>query len=176
MTPELKEKLLLRLFSSIDYMEEFTQHYVIAMQIADEAFSVFEQKYLADIDLSNRYEMQFYQWKERVIPNFQGMKENAIEAFDNAKLGQLSTIRSATGNLRGLSKDMDGIGWDWWDEVDPHYSKILAENLSKARIMGDNIYYTLRGFWNPGEILREGITGPIDEQQLLKYLQPGENI
>jgi hypothetical protein len=27
MRPELKEKLLLRLFSSIEYMEEFTQHY-----------------------------------------------------------------------------------------------------------------------------------------------------
>jgi hypothetical protein len=32
MTPELKEQLLLRLFSSLEYMEEFTEHYVAGLQ------------------------------------------------------------------------------------------------------------------------------------------------
>ena len=115
MTPELKEQLLLRLFSSIEYMEEFTEHYVAGLQAAEDAFAVFEQKYNMDAALANRYAMEFRQWQERVIPNFRGMKQDAIFALGNAKQGQISTIRSTTGNLRGLSKDIDCIGWDWCD-------------------------------------------------------------
>lgn len=176
MTLELKENLLIRLFSSIGYMETFTQHYVAALLAADDAFSIFEKKFHANPDLSNRYAMEFRQWKERVIPNFRGMKENAIEALQNAKKGQLSTIRSATGNLRGLSKDMDGIGWDWWNEIDKSYRPPYSQNISKAQIMGDNIYKTLSQFWKPGSILKESITGPIDEQLLMVFLLPGEKI
>ncbi len=174
MTPELKEQLLLRLFSSIEYMEEFTEHYVAGLQAAEDAFAVFEQKYNMDAALANRYAMEFRQWQERVIPNFRGMKQDAIFALGNAKQGQTSTIRSTTGNLRGLSKDMDGIGWDWWDEVESTYWKSHADNMNKAEKMGGNIYLTLSDFWDPGETLIEEITGPIDEQVLLKYLQPGE--
>ena len=104
------------------------------------------------------------------------MKKNVILALDNAKQGQTSTIRSAAGNLRGLSKDMDGIGWSWWDELDKSYRKPFSENMNKAQTMGANIYYTLSNFWDEGEILNEEITGPIDEKSLLKYLLPGENI
>lgn len=174
MTPELKEKLLLRLFSSIEYMEAFTQHYVSGLQAADDAFATFEKKCSTDSILINRYTLEFRQWKEKVIPNFRGMKNNAIVALDNAKQDQTSTIRSATGNLRGLSKDMDGIGWDWCGEVDQKYWKDYAHNMNKAEQMGDNIYKTLSQFWGPGSILKESVTGPIDEQLLLTYLQAGE--
>lgn len=176
MTSELKEKLLLRLFSSINYMEKFTQHYVVSLQAAEDAFSVFEKKYQATPTLSNRYEMEFRQWKERVIPNFQGMKANVIEALQNARNSHFSTIRSATGNLRGLSKDMDGIGWSWWDEIESSYRSPYSQNISKAQIMGDNIYKTLSQYWKPGSILKESITGPIDEQELLGFLQSDEQI
>lgn len=175
MTPELKEKLLIRLFSSIEYMEEFTAHYVAGLQAADDAFSSFEKKYSIDASLANRYAMEFLQWQERVIPNFRGMKEDAILALSNAKKGKTSTIRSTAGNLRGLSKDMDGIGDNWWLEVDDLIRRKYADNMNKAKLMGNNIYYTLSDFWNPGELLTENITGPIDEKVLLKYLQPGEH-
>jgi hypothetical protein len=176
MTPELKEKLLLRLFSSIDYMEKFTECYTAGLQAAEDAFSIFEKKCQTDSKLSGRYAMEFRQWKERVIPNFQGMKSDAVEALKNAKSGHLSTIRSTTGNLRGLSKDMDGIGWDWWNEIEESYRPPYSQNISKAQIMGDNIYKTLSQFWRPGSILKESITGPIDEQQLLVFLLPGEPV
>lgn len=175
MTPELKEKLLLRLFSSIEYMEEFTIHYEAGLQAAADGFVEFEKKYNVDVNLMKRYAMEFRQWKERVIPNFRSMKKNARLAFNNAKEGQFSTIRSATGNLRGLSKDMDGIGWNWWDEIDKKYREPYSENMSKAEQMGDNIYKTLSNFWRPGSIFKENITGPIDELLLLKYLLPGEH-
>ena len=175
MIPELKEKLLLRLFSSIEYMEEFTAHYVAGLQTAEDAFAIFEKKYSMNANLANRYAMEFRQWKERVIPNFRGMKEDAILALSNAKKGKKSTIRSTAGNLRGLSKDMDGIGDNWWLEVDDLIRRKYADNMNKAKLMGNNIYYTLSDFWNPGELLVENITGSIDEQVLLKYLQSGEH-
>lgn len=174
MTPELKEHLLLRYFSSIEYMEKFTLHFVSGLQAAEDAFSIFEKKYQTDKRLINQYSMEFRQWKERVIPNFQGMKANAIESLKNAKNGRFSTIRSATGNLHGLSKDMDGIGYEWWKEVDPQFWDIHMKNMNMAEQMGANIYYTLSDFWNAGEILNERITGPIDEQQLLVFLLPDE--
>jgi hypothetical protein len=174
MTPELKEQLLLRLFSSLEYMEEFTEHYVAGLQAAEDAFAVFEQKCNMDAALANRYAMEFRQWQERVIPNFRRMKENALLSLDKAKAGDFDYMDGATGNLRGLSKDMDGIGWDWWDEVESTYWKSHADNMNKAEKMGGNIYLTLSDFWDTGETLIEEITGPIDEQVLLKYLQPGE--
>lgn len=175
MKPELKEKLLLRLFSSVEYMEEFTMHYVVGLQAADDAFSLFEKKYNIDARLAHLYAMEFRQWQERVIPNFRGMKENAILALNNAKQGEKSTIRSATGNLRGLSKDMDGIGDNWWLEVDELIRRKYADNMNKAKQMGGNIYHTLSDFWDPGEVLIENIIGPVDESLLLKYLLPGEH-
>jgi hypothetical protein len=174
MTPDLKEKLLTRLFSSIDYMEEFTKHYSLGLQAADDAFSVFEKRCEIDFSLMNRFSMEFRQWKERVIPNFRRMQKNALISLEKAKQGDFDYIQGATGNLRGLSKDMDGIGWDWWDEVDQKFWKDHADNMNKAEQMGDNIYKTLSQFWGPGSILKESITGPIDEQLLLTYLQPGE--
>ena len=175
MTPELKEKLLLRLFSSIEYMEEFTAHYVAGLQTAEDAFAIFEKKYSMNANLANRYAMEFRQWKERVIPNFSRMKKNALLSLDKAKVGDFDYMDGATGNLRGLSKDMDGIGDNWWLEVDDLIRRKYADNMNKAKLMGNNIYYTLSDFWNPGELLTENITGPIDEKVLLKYLQPGEH-
>lgn len=174
MTPELKEKLLLRLFSSTEYMEEFTNHYVAGLQAAEDAFAIFEKKCSMDENLTSRYAIEFRQWQERVIPNFRRMKENALLSLNKAKMGDFDYMDGATGSLRGLSKDMDGIGWDWWDEVDPKYWKSHADNMNKAEKMGFNIYYTLSDFWDPGEILEEAITGLIDEKVLLKYLQPSE--
>ena len=174
MTPNLKEKLLKRLFSSNEYMEEFTKHYSAGLQAADDAFLAFEKKCGVDSSLMNRFPMEFSQWKERVIPNFRGMQKNALISLEKAKQGNFDYMQGATGNLRGLSKDMDGIGWDWCGEVDQKYWKDYAHNMNKAKQLGKNIYLTLSDFWDEGEILDEEITGSIDEQLLLSYLQPGE--
>lgn len=174
MTPELKEKLLLRLFSSIEYMEEFAVYYVAGLQAAEDAFAVFEKRFSISSELQNRFAMEFRQWNERVIPNFHRMRKNVLLSLDKAKEGNFDYMEGATGNLRGLSKDMDGIGWDWWDEVDQKHIKLFSENMSKADKMGENIYYTLSDYWDSGEITNEKITGSIDEKRLLKYLQLGE--
>ncbi|OZY87152.1 hypothetical protein CBP51_09240 [Cellvibrio mixtus] len=175
MMPELKEKLLLRLFSSIEYMEEFTNHYIVGLQTAEDAFSIFEKKCSLDVNLANRYAIELRQWQERVIPNFKWMKENALLSLDKAKMGDFDYMDGATGNLRGLSKDMDGIGDNWWLEVDELIRRKYADNMNKAKQMGGNIYNTLSDFWDPGEVLIENIIGPVDESLLLKYLLPGEH-
>ena len=43
MTPELKEKLLQRLFTSLEYMEAFTNYYAAGLQAAEDAFTTFEK-------------------------------------------------------------------------------------------------------------------------------------
>jgi len=73
-----------------------------------------------------------------------------------------------------LSRDMDVLGEKWWDYVPLDIARKFGVNLSKAQQMASNIAWTLGEAWNDDEILRERITGPIDEQELLKYIKPGE--
>ncbi len=176
MNKDMKEKLLLRMFSSIEYMGKFVEHFVTAMDTAEAGIAAYKKQPPTDPKLLSEYKPEIYQWESKVLPNFLGMKKNALEALTNAQKGQLSTMRSCTGNLRGLGKDMDGIGEEWWQAVDPKLSDSYATNLRIARRLGANIYYTLSNFWENDEILDKGITGPIDEQELLKYLKSGEMV
>lgn len=171
-----REMLLVRLFGSKPYMEKFADHFIKGLEIAVDAFSIFDQLAEKDQALAQKFEMELRQWRSRVIPNFIGMKENAIDAKINLKKGNTNTMRSATGNLRGLSKDMDGIGWEWWQEIDPSYWEQYVEHSNIAEQMAGNIYRTLSGYWRTGVILKETITGPINDQELMAHLKPGESL
>ncbi len=102
------------------------------------------------------------------------MRKNIEQAIINARTGKFSTIRSAAGNFRGLSKDMDGIRESFMVFIDPAIKEKYFEEWDIVSTMGDNIYYTLSGYWDPQEILNEKITGVIDEKELLRYLSAGE--
>ncbi|WP_019602498.1 hypothetical protein [Teredinibacter turnerae] len=173
MSAVTREELLLRLFGSDAYMNAFADYYIRGLEVAINAFSVFEDllQNNASCAIPN---MQVEQWRERVIPNFKGMQQNAREAKDNLLRGKTSTMRSAAGNLRGISKDMDGIGWDWWREIDSSYWKQYVEYSNIAEQMGSNIYYTLSNYWHSGEVIKESITGPVSEAELRAQLKPGE--
>jgi hypothetical protein len=176
MNSELREQLLLRMFSSIEYMEDYVNHFVTFIDTGLAALEAYENlqpkpvghpaysDVLSDVRL----------WNLKVRPNFLGMKKNIIESIQNAKMGKLSTIRSAAGSFRGLSKDMDGIRESFMDFIDPlvKHKYFLEREITST--MGDNIYYTLSNYWDEGEILRETITGPIDEQALHKYMLPSD--
>jgi hypothetical protein len=173
MTPELKEKLLIRLFSSLEYIEEFCEHFDKWMGGVINRFESFEQQLLIKPSLASKHKLAVSQWRDRVIPNFKGMREDACESLKMIQQGKTEPMIGTTGNLQGLSKDMDGISWDWWDEIDDPF------NPDHTRIgdqMASNIYYTLAGYWRPGELLNEEITGKIDEKKLLKHLKPGEQV
>jgi hypothetical protein len=176
MTPEMREKLLLRMFSSIEYMENYAQHFIEFIDTGLLALDVYEKspsKPTADPDYSNVVS-DVRLWKLKVKPNFIGMKENMEEALVNARAGKFSTIRSAAGNFRGLSKDMDGIRESFMDFIDPAIKEKYFEEWKTVSLMGDNIYYTLSDYWDPQDFLNEEITGVIDEKELLRYLSADE--
>jgi len=176
MKPEIKEKLLIRLFSSLEYIEIFCGHFDKWMEASIIGFNAFKRELIKKRTLASKHRLAIKQWRKKVIPNFNGMRKGMAESLDKAKNGDLNYIRSDTANLNGLSKDMDGIGWDWWNEIDSKYWDVYVEHSNVAEQMASNIYYTLSGFWHPGEILDEEITGKINEKDLLKYLKPGEQV
>jgi hypothetical protein len=146
------------------------------LDAAEKGVTAFKKMPPNSPQLLSDYNNEIRQWETKVLPNFRGMKINAIEALDDFKRGDNSTMEDCTGNLRGLSKDMDGIGEKWWQVVDPVTRQSYYNNLKIAGIMGDNILFTIIKGWRPGELLKESITGPIDDQDLQKYLKPGETM
>jgi hypothetical protein len=175
MDAKIKEILLKRKFSSFEYMQEMVEAHGRAVEGLKEALSQFLDRY-PDEDRRPSKSGSVDTWGLRVLPNFKGMQEDMESSLKDAKQGNTWGIRSCVGDLRGLSKDMDGVTWDWLDYIDKKIVEKFSRNLGKAEQHGENIYWTLDDGWNPGEVLDEEITGPIDEQDLLRYLKPGEKV
>lgn len=177
MTPELKEKLLLKKFSSIEYMEEFSKHFFSFIEAGFSAVDAYKQNPPNPDIAGNKiqdFEGDLKLWELKVLPNFKRMYKHMETSISKARQGSYDSIESAAGNLRGLGKDMDGIRESFMDAVNPNIKNSYFDQLKLARRKGNNIYYTLDDWWEPGEILNEKITGPIDEQDLLRYLKPGD--
>jgi hypothetical protein len=175
MDAKMKEILLKRKFSSIEYMQEMVEAHGLAVEGLKEALSQFLDRY-PDEDNRPPKSGTVDAWGLRVLPNFKGMQEAMESSLKEAKKGDTWGIRSCVGDLRGLSKDMDGVTWDWLDYIDKEIVEKFSRNLGKAEQHGENLYWTLDDRWNPGEVLDEEITGPVDEQELLRYLKPGETV
>ncbi len=177
MTPEMKKKLLLRKFSSVEYMEELSLYHRKALEGLYESIEWFYE-HPPEVDwqswhIANRPEG----WEQRAVPNFEGTQYAIDEGIEYAKQGDFSYIRCAAGSLMGLSKNMDILGEKWWDYVDINVARKYGVNLGKAMKIASNICRTLAGAWrSPESVLKESITGPIDEQELLNYLAPGERV
>jgi hypothetical protein len=172
LTPELKEILLKRKFSSIEYMREMVEAHGLAVEALEEGLDQFFAKYPDEEKWPPHCMPDVWQW--RVLTNFKRMQGAMERSLEDAKRGDNWRMSSVVGSLRGLSKDMDGISWDLWNYIDKETTEKFSRNLGKAEQHGENLYWTLDDGWNPAEVLDEEITGPIDEQELLKYLKPGE--
>ncbi len=115
-------------------------------------------------------------WEKKALPNFEMNQHAFIEGIEKAKIGDLTYIEDATGSMQGLSKDMDVLGDEWLAYVPSEVIQQYGENMYKARKRASNIWWTVGEYWdNDEEILDEEITGPVDEQELLRYLKPGES-
>jgi hypothetical protein len=174
MTPEMKKKLLLRKFSSIEYMEELYTYFSKAVDGLYESIEWF-YNHPPEVDwqswhIADRPEG----WEKRAVPNFERYLESIRQGIEEYKNGDSNRIEGTSNCLMSLSKDMDVLGRKWWDYVDLDVKRKYGVNLGKARKIASNIWWTVGEYWEPGEILDEEITGPIDEQELLKYLKPGE--
>lgn len=176
MTPELKEVLLLRLFASVEYAEQFAEHFKQFIDTGLLALAQYDALPVKPTAAENHNEIKKDAdlWHLKVEPNFVRMRQNMQEAIDAARQGDFSYVRADAGNFRGLSRDMDGIREAFMDYIEPEIKQRYFELWKKADYGATNIYLTFSNFWDPGQPLKEKITGPIDEQRLLKYLQLGE--
>lgn len=176
MKSDLKQKLLLRMFSSIEYMEEYVRHFINFIDTGLLALETYEQlptKPVGHVDYS-LVETDVRLWHKKVKPNFLLMKKNIQEAIVEARQGDYSGIDAAAGNFRGLSKDMDGIRESFMDFIDPAIKQNYFAEWKIVGTMGDNLAKTIGTRWREGSILNEKITGVIDEKELLGYLSPDE--
>ena len=176
MKPELKENLLLRMFGSFEYIEKFVTQFVSAVDAAEEGIGYYKANPPADLKTRLELKGTISMWENRALPNFRRMKMNALAGLEAAKVNNYDIIEGLTGSFRGFGKDMDGITDKWWPYVDKSIHEKYFTNLKAAMTTGDNVYRTVGNRWRPGSILDDEITGPIDEQELLKYLQPGETV
>mgnify|MGYP000445225002 CR=1 FL=1 len=176
MNAQLKKKLLLRKFASIEYMEEFRDYHRGALEAMEEGINYF-YRHPPDEDWHQWHRSEWPEtWEERAVANFRGMQRSITEGIQNAQRSKWSTIRSAAGAFTGISKDMDGMGEKWWSYIPGEYQERFDENLAAAIKRASNIWETVGEYWdeNDDDLLKETITGPVDEQDLLRYLNPGE--
>jgi len=177
MNREMKRKLLTRKFSSIEYMEEMVAFHKKAIEGLQAAVQWFYDNPPQDVDwqgwhVSDRPDG----WEDRALPNFQMNQSAFSEGVEKAKQGDLTYIEDATGSLQSFSKDMDVLGDKWLEYVPPEIIQQYGGNMYKTRKRASNIWWTVGEYWdNDEEILDEEITGPVDEEDLLSYLKPGES-
>ncbi len=176
MDEELKRKLLLRKFSSIEYMIEMSEWHRRAIEVLENALDEFFEQSSEHGDwhkwpASDRPET----WRDRVLRNLHGEQSGINEGIKNYREGKVSTIRSSAGSVHGIFRNLENFSWGWWKHVPDHYEKQFRSSLVQASDIATNIMDTLSDYWRDDEILNERITGPIDEEDLKRYLKPGES-
>lgn len=177
MNEQLKITLLKRKFQSIPYFEEFIKNYKTFLKIGLQALDIY-LKYRQEhpeFEPNNTLLREEDFWIDRVKPNFEGMHYRADEALELAKQGDNSTLDSLAGSFRGISRGFDGIRENFMDVATPEMRKEYRRLYDITSDQAMIIEATINGWWDEGEILDEEITGPIDEQELLNYLEPGED-
>jgi len=175
MNNKAKKELLSRKFTSIEYMTEYVEFFnqmVDSLLVGMGAFQQLQQQN-PNIDAHN-----FSAWESHGLPILEGDLAYAMDALKKARNGDFMYISGSAGNLRGISKDVDNIGGfgEWWQRIDNKYEDDFRRKLSRTKKIGSNIHWTICGDWNDDEILRETITGPIDDADLLNYLKPNEKL
>lgn len=177
MDKRVERRLLERKFSSIEYMEEMHEWHQKAIDSLLEALRHFYQHPLQHEDWHNWHQSDWPEtWEQRVLTNLRGTQESIKQGIENYRNGQVSTIRSASGSLHNIFRNLDNVGSGWWKHIPSVYEQDFNEKLVKASKIASNIMRELAKAWKTeNSILNERITGPIDEKDLLRYLKPGED-
>lgn len=169
MKPELKKKLLERMFSSKEYYLRMMDYYATAVEGAEEALAWFEEHRPTDDENVLRTADA---WRTRALPNMKGYLRGKDEDIEHYERGEFGCMTGTAHNIMTLDRNLDHVGDKWWDYVPEEYLAKYFDNMYFARKMASNIAWTLGEAWKDDEILRERITGPIDEDELLRYLEP----
>jgi len=174
MTPELRKKLLERMFSSKEYYLRMMDYYAKALEGAEEALAWFDE----NIPTKDAHALKTANaWRIRALPNMMGYLKGKDEDIEKYDQGDLEYMEGTAHNIMTLGRNLDNVGEKWWDYVPLEIARKFGVNLGKAEQMASNIWRTVGDYWKtPESILKENITGPIDEQELLKYLKAGERL
>ena len=158
-------------------MEELEHYWEKSVQGLVECLRYFDQ-HCQHVDMSDWVPADKPEaWEDRALPNFKRILSSIQSSITYARSGDLSYIEGVTGSMQGLSKDMDVLGNKWWFCIDEDLARKQGTDQTKAEQIASNIWRTVGEYWKTSEsILKESITGPIDEQDLLRYLQPGEQV
>ena len=176
MNEELKRELLLRKFSSVEYMIEMSEWHRRAIEALESALEAFFERSSEHGDWHQWPASDWPEtWRDRVLKNLKGEQVGIDEGIENYKKGQISTIRSASGSLHGIFRNLDNFSWGWWERLPSRYEDEFRRRLVNAKKRASLIMYTLSSSWEVDEILDEEITGPVDEEDLKRYLKPGES-
>lgn len=176
MDSRLKKRLLLRKFSSIEYMEECRDYLRAALDALDEALTYFEQHH-GESEWKQWHASEWpTTWRVRAQKNLENLYESLKLGIKQYQAGDPDRIRGSCNGLTSLSKNMDGMGEKWWSYIPPDFEERFIKNRSAAARRASNIRETVGEYWDEkdDDLLKETVTGPIDEQDLLRFLQPGE--
>jgi len=178
MDEEMKRELLARKFSSVDYMLEMSEWHQRAIDSLKEALSAFFERSSEHGDWHQWPPSDWPEtWRDRVLKNLLGTQESIDRGIENYRKGQVSTIRSVSGSLHGIFRNLDNFSWGWWECIPSHHRDEFTKNLVKAKKCASNIMRQLMGAWKTKDsILTPEITGPVDEEELKHYLKPGESV
>ena len=166
MTPDERKALLLKYFASEEYIRSFLQDYEEFWQNLKAAIQYFEDHPPDDYDAwpsKERTEI----WHDRVLSRHRDKTTLELD-LQNYLLGKKSPI-GGFAHIHGrlISNIFNWMVLKWLDYLpDDIRATVFSPYDSKQ---AGNISYTLEGDWEGDEILRESITGPIDEEALLRF-------
>lgn len=176
MNNRVKTQLLKRKFSSNGYLQEMSDHHKQAIAILRSAIRYFYSHPPQGEDWHDWHRADWPEtWEARALPNFNETQEGLDEGIHYARQGDFSYLEGAAGELHNIFRNLDSLGWKWWDYTDIALKDGFHDHLLTAKKMASLVWWTTGNYWRGEEILNEEITGPIDEQELLRYLKPGES-
>ena len=161
------------MFSSKEYYLRMMDYYAKALEGAQDALSWFDE----NMPTTDEHALKTANaWRNRALPNMMGYLKGKDEDIEQYNRGELGYMRGTAHNIMTLDRNLDHVGDKWWDYVPQEIAFKYGKNMTKAKKMASNIYRTIGGGFaaRPETITDEQVTGPIDEQELLKYLKPGE--
>ncbi|WKE65524.1 hypothetical protein PVT67_17945 [Gallaecimonas kandeliae] len=169
-----KKQALLNYFSSFDYAQELVLDHDDLVRWLEECIEDFHLRNPPELTRDWKVWETPDEWERRVLANFRGTNNGFHQALELYRQGATDMMEDYAGSMRSLSKDMDVVSDRWFDYVDDYKGRKYASAMNEMRKKAANIYYTLSDYWGEDneDILKEHITGPINETKLREYL-PG---
>ncbi|WP_027329264.1 hypothetical protein [Marinimicrobium agarilyticum] len=176
MEKEIKRRLLKRKFSSVEYMEEMRDWHQKAIDGLLEGLRNFYRFPPQNEDWHNWHPSDWPEtWEKKVLTNLRDIQNSIDDGIVRAKNGDSSYIDSVAAEIHSIFRNMDVVSWKWWEYINSEYRKRFDDSLVMASKTASNIMRELSDAWKTEEsILKEAITGPVDERDLKRYLRPGE--